>query len=299
VLIVSGSQQGLDLLAKVLIDPGSTVLVENPTYLGALQSFSMCQPRFVAVPTDEFGIIPEALDHGLVGDARLLYVLPNFQNPTGRTLDRGRRERLVTQAAQQRLLLVEDDPYGELRYGGNAEPSLLSLAGECGATVVRLGTFSKVLAPGLRLGYLVAPPALRAKLVQAKQATDLHSATLTQMAVFELIKDGFLDRHLPGLRKLYADRCQTMLDAMATHFPANAHWQRPQGGMFIWVTLREGADSIALLEQALSADVAFVPGVPFYATAPQRNTLRLSFVTVPEEKIREGIARLGATMARC
>jgi len=294
ILIVSGSQQALDLLGKVLIDKDSKVLVETPSYLGALQSFSLYQPRFVSVDSDEGGLVPEALTEENTDGARFLYALPNFQNPTGRTLSRQRRQALIARAAALGLPVVEDDPYGELRYAGEAEPSLLSLGGEANALVIRMGSFSKVLAPGLRLGYIAAPRKLIDKLVQAKQATDLHTSTLTQMAVYEIVKDGFLDSHLPTVRELYRQQCNYMLDALQKEFPSSATWTRPEGGMFIWVTLPEGIDTNTLLQQAIEEKVAFVPGEPFYANAPApRNTLRLSFVTVPEDKIRTGVATLG------
>jgi 2-aminoadipate transaminase len=295
ILIVSGSQQALDLLGKVLIDKDSKVLVETPSYLGALQSFGLYEPHFVSVESDEGGLVPEALTEANAGGARFLYALPNFQNPTGRTLTRARREALALQSARLRVPVVEDDPYGELRYAGEPQPSLLSLGAECGANIVRLGSFSKVLAPGLRLGYIAASRTLIDKMVQAKQATDLHTSTLTQMAVHEVIKDGFLDTHLPSVRELYRRQCGYMLEALQEHFPATATWTRPEGGMFIWVTLPEHIDSTVLLQQAIEqAKVAFVPGEPFYANAPApRNTLRLSFVTVPEDKIRSGVAALG------
>jgi len=294
ILIVSGSQQALDLLGKVLIDKDSKVLVETPSYLGALQSFSLYQPRFVSVDSDEGGLVPEALTEENTDGARFLYALPNFQNPTGRTLSRQRRQALIARAAALGLPVVEDDPYGELRYAGEAEPSLLSLGGEANALVIRMGSFSKVLAPGLRLGYIAAPRKLIDKLVQAKQATDLHTSTLTQMAVYEIVKDGFLDSHLPTVRELYRQQCNYMLDALQKEFPSSATWTRPEGGMFIWVTLPEGIDTNVLLQQAIEEKVAFVPGEPFYANAPApRNTLRLSFVTVPEDKIRTGVATLG------
>ncbi|SAI67066.1 aminotransferase [Bordetella ansorpii] len=293
VLIVSGSQQALDLLGKVLIDRGSKVLVEDPTYLGALQSFSLYQPRFVPVATDDGGLLPEALTPELAEGGRFLYALPNFQNPTGRTLNLARRQALVQQAARLGLPLVEDDPYGELRYAGEPQPGLLALGGQCGATVIRLGSFSKVLAPGLRLGYIAAPRAIIDKLVQAKQATDLHTPTLTQMAVHDIIKEGFLARHLPAVREIYRAQGNAMLDAVQREFPAQANWTRPEGGMFLWVTLPAHIDSQQLLGQAIAQNVAFVPGAPFYAGTPSRNTLRLSFATVPEDKIRAGIAVLG------
>jgi 2-aminoadipate transaminase len=193
ILIVSGSQQALDLLGKVLVDKGSNILVEDPSYLGALQSFSLYQPNYVPVPTDEGGLIPEAITPELAKGARFLYALPNFQNPTGRTLNLARRKALVQLATRLHLPIIEDDPYDELRYASEPQPGLLALSSQYGGTVIRLGTFSKVLAPGLRLGYLAAPRSIIDKLVQAKQATDLHTPTLTQMAVYEIVKDGFLD----------------------------------------------------------------------------------------------------------
>jgi len=292
VLIVSGSQQALDLLGKVLIDTGSKVLVETPSYLGALQSFSLYQPEFVSVPSDEGGLIPDALTPELAAGARFLYALPNFQNPTGRTLDRARREQLVATAARLGLPVIEDDPYGELRYAGEPQPGLLALGEECGANVIRLGSFSKVLAPGLRLGYICASRPIIDKLVQAKQATDLHTATLTQMAVHEVVKDGYLDSHLPTVRELYRSQCGIMLDALERTFPKSVSWTRPEGGMFIWVTLPAHIDSTRLLERAIDQHVAFVPGAPFYAGRAEHNTLRLSFVTVPEERIRRGVDTL-------
>ncbi len=293
VMIVSGSQQALDMLGKLFIDPGSKVLVEAPSYLGALQSFSLFEPEYASVPTDEGGLIPERITEAAAAGARFLYALPNFQNPTGVSLNLQRRQALVERCAALQLPIIEDDPYGELRYAGEPLPGLLQLGRKVGATVVRLGTFSKVLAPGLRLGYIVAPRPIIAKLVQIKQATDLHTATVSQMAVYETIKDGFLDRHLPTVRELYRRQCGYMLDAMDEHFPKTASWNRPEGGMFVWVTLPEHLDGGQLLERAIARKVAFVPGAPFYAGKGKANTMRLSFVTVSEERIREGIAILG------
>lgn len=294
VLIVSGSQQALDMLGKLFIDVGSKVLVESPTYLGALQSFSVFEPEYVAMDTDDGGLIPAEVSTAKAAGARFLYALPNFQNPTGRTMSEARRQELVERCATAGIPIIEDDPYGELRYKGTPQPSLLHLGRKASATVVRLGSFSKVLAPGLRLGYIVAPAAIIDKLVQIKQATDLHSPSVTQMAVYEAVKGGFLQQHLPTVRDLYKQQCQYMLDAMAQHFPDNVKWTRPEGGMFLWVTLPEHMDSQDLLHKAIERNVAFVPGEPFYAAGePKRNTFRLSFVTVSEDRIREGIAILG------
>ena len=292
VLIVSGSQQGLDLLAKAMIDPGDTVLVETPTYLGALQAFSLFAPRFVAVDSDEDGLVPEALDASM-SDAKFLYCLPNFQNPTGRLLAEDRRHRLAQKARELDLLILEDDPYGALSYDGETPPSIRSLAPE---RTVYMGSFSKVLAPGLRLGYIVAPAALRAKLVQVKQATDLHTATLSQMAVYDVIKNGFLDRHIPTIRNLYRDQCAAMLDALRRHMPEGVRWNSPRGGMFLWAELPSGMDASAVLARAVEQNVAFVPGAPFYAATPVREALRLAFVTVPPPRIEEGVERLAGVI---
>lgn len=294
VLIVSGSQQALDMLGKLFIDPGSKILLESPSYLGAIQSFSLFEPVYTPVPTDDGGLIPEGLTDDVVAGARFLYALPNFQNPTGLTLNLERRQALVQRCADAGVPIIEDDPYGDLRYAGTAQPGLLGLGRKVGATVVRLGSFSKVFAPGLRLGYIVAPQPIIAKLAQIKQATDLHTSSLTQMAVYETIKDGFLTTHLPKVRDLYKEQCGFMLDAMDQSFPDSVSWTRPEGGMFIWVTLPAHIDATELLDRAVAQRVAFVPGAPFFIGGhAQANTLRLSFVTVSEARIREGIAILG------
>jgi 2-aminoadipate transaminase len=293
VLMTSGSQQALDLLGKVLIDEGSRVLVETPSYLGALQAFSVYRPDFVSVDTDEHGVIPTSVARVADG-ARLLYALPNFQNPTGRTLSVERRLELVETCARHRLPLIEDDPYGALSYKGEPLPKMVAMNPD---GVIYMGSFSKVLTPGIRLGYVVAPLPLVRRLELAKQAADLHTSQLTQMVVHEVIKDGFLQRHIPTIRTLYGDQCQSMLAAMEQHFPAGVEWTRPEGGMFIWVTLPKHIDAMKLLEEALVQKVAFVPGAPFYANDPATNTLRLSFVTVPPERIRAGIEILGKLIA--
>jgi 2-aminoadipate transaminase len=290
ILLVSGSQQALDLLGKCLINPQQNVLVETPTYLGALQAFNLFEPRYVSVPSDMHGLQPEAITPSLAQDAAFLYALPNFQNPTGRTLDAARRVQLITRVQQCNLLVIEDDPYGDLRYRGSAQPSLLSLASQVGYEgVVRMGSFSKTLAPGLRLGYIAAPQILIQKLVQAKQATDLHTATLTQMAVYEVIKDGFLNAHVPKTCALYRSQCDAMLAALKQHMPAGVTWNVPDGGMFLWLQLPAQMDAMKMLDTAVANNVAYVPGAPFYANSVVPNTLRLSFVTVPQEKIAQGV----------
>jgi len=293
VLMTSGSQQALDLLGKVLIDEGSRVLVETPSYLGALQAFSVYRPEFKSVATDEHGLVPSSIAQVAQG-ARLLYSLPNFQNPTGRSLSFERRQELVETCARLGLPLIEDDPYGSLSYKGEPLPKMVAMNPD---GVIYMGSFSKVLTPGIRLGYVVAPLPLARRLELAKQAADLHTSQLTQMVVHEVIKDGFLDQHIPKIRALYGDQCQVMLDAMAQHFPAGVEWTKPEGGMFIWVTLPQHINAMQLLDEAIAQKVAFVPGSPFYANEPATNTLRLSFVTVPPERIRHGIEILGKLIA--
>jgi 2-aminoadipate transaminase len=296
VLITSGSQQGLDLLGKVLVNEGDHVLVETPTYVGALHALGIYGPRFVSVPMDDDGLTPDALPELMRASDRaaFLYTIPTFQNPTGRTLAHERRVALVEQAARLKLLVVDDDPYRLLDHSGRTFQTLLSMDAQA---VVHLGSFSKILAPGIRLGYMVAPPELARKVEQAKQGADLHTSTLTQMVAHEIIKDGFLDTHLVATRKVYAEQCATMLQALAEHFPRGATWTRPTGGMFIWATLPDGLDAAVMLDAALDANVGYVPGGPFFAEAPRPNTMRLSFATVAPDKMREGIARLGKVIA--
>ncbi|NEN76207.1 PLP-dependent aminotransferase family protein [Pelistega sp. NLN82] len=296
VLIVSGSQQALDLIGKLFIDEGSKVVLESPSYLGAIQSFNQFAPTYATIPTDEQGLIPDGLTDEIAKDARFIYALPNFQNPTGRTLKLERRIALVKRCAALNLPLIEDDPYGELRFEGEALPGLYALSQQHGGTVIRMGSFSKVLAPGMRIGYIIAPEAIISKMVQLKQATDLHTSTITQMAVYETIKNGFLDTHLPQVRELYKRQCTYMLEALDEHFKGiDVQWTRPTGGMFIWLTFNEQVNTTELLPRAVEEQkVAYVPGQPFYPLAEKTitNHLRLSFVTVPEAKIRQGVAGL-------
>ena len=290
VIIVSGSQQALDLIAKVFIDPNDKVLVETPTYLGALQAFSMFDPTYVSVDSDENGLIPEALTADVAKDAKFLYALPNFQNPTGSMMSEERRQTLVARAREHDLLVVEDDPYGALWYEAAPPASLLSRMPE---RVIHMGSFSKVLAPGLRLGYLIAPVEITKKFEQAKQATDLHTSTIAQRVVYEVVKDGFLDEHIPSIRERYKNQAHAMLDALTTYMPKGVTWNQPAGGMFLWVTLPEGMNSEKMLDKVFAHNVAYVPGTPFYANEAQTNTLRLAFVTVPPAKIQEGVKKLG------
>ncbi|MDM0047081.1 PLP-dependent aminotransferase family protein [Variovorax dokdonensis] len=291
VLITTGSQQGLDLVAKVLLDPGSKVLVETPTYLGALQAFSPMEPDPVSVASDAEGVLPDDLRAKAAGsDARFIYLLPNFQNPTGRTMSEARRAAVVDAARQVGLPIVEDNPYGELWFD---QPPPLPLTARHPQGCIYLGSFSKVLAPGLRLGFLVAPKSVFPKLLQAKQAADLHSPIFNQRMVHAVMQDGFLDRHVPTIRALYKHQRDVMVDALQQEMKGmDVEFNKPDGGMFLWLRLPQGIDTVALLPKAVERGVAFVPGAPFYADGGDPRTLRLSFVTASEEQIRQAIAAL-------
>jgi 2-aminoadipate transaminase len=308
VLITSGSQQALDLIGKLLLNPGDVVLTEAPTFLGAIQAFTAYQAEFVTVPIDDEGLRVDLLEEALRSGPKFLYVLPNFQNPGGVTLSLERRRRLVELAARYGTPIVEDDPYGQLRYEGHHLPSLVKVDAECHGCaqgerafrggVIYLGTLSKTLAPGLRLGWVVAPLEVVQKLVQLKQGTDLHTSSLIQMLGYEVARGGFLDRHVRVIRKVYGDRRDAMLRALKAYFPAAVRWTHPQGGLFLWVTLPPGLDSSELLEEALKEKVAFVPGAPFFPGGGGASTLRLNFSYCTPQKIDEGMGRLGGVLRR-
>ncbi len=297
ILITTGSQQGLDLVAKVLIDAGSRVLVETPTYLGALQAFTPMEPDVHSVASDDEGPLVDdlAAKVGSGADrARFMYLLPNFQNPTGRTMTEARRVALSAKAAELGLPLVEDNPYGDLWFD---QPPPLPLTARNPEGCIYLGSFSKVLAPGLRLGFLVAPHALYPKLLQAKQAADLHTPGFNQRMVAEVMKGGFLDRHVPTIRALYKQQRDAMLSAMEREMQGlGVTWNRPDGGMFLWARLPEGMSALDLLPEAVERNVAFVPGAAFYADNADARTLRLSFVTASAQQIQEGISALAAAI---
>ena len=293
VLITTGSQQGLDLVAKVLIDPGSRVLVETPTYLGALQAFGPMEPTPVAVASDSEGVLVDDLI-AKAPDARFIYLLPNFQNPTGRTMTEARRAAVSAAAAAVGLPIIEDNPYGELWFD-EAPPLPLTARNPEGC--IYLGSFSKVLAPGLRLGFLVAPKAIYPKLLQAKQAVDLHTPIFTQRMVSAVMKDGFLDRHVPTIRALYKSQRDAMVAALKREMKGlDVTFNVPVGGMFLWARMPEGIDTVPLLAKAVERGVAFVPGAPFYAGEGDPRTMRLSFVTASVEQIDIAIAAIAATV---
>ncbi|MFM9925430.1 PLP-dependent aminotransferase family protein [Variovorax sp. H27-G14] len=289
VLVTTGSQQGLDLLAKVLIDPGSKVLVETPTYLGALQAFAPMEPEVVSVVSDEAGARADDLRAKADG-ARFVYLLPNFQNPTGRSMTEERRAAVSAIAARAGLPIIEDNPYGDLWFDDAPAQALTARNPE---GCIYLGSFSKVLAPGLRLGFLVAPKAIFPKLLQAKQAADLHTPGFNQRLVFEVMKDGFLQRHVPTIRALYREQRDVMHAALMREMSGlGVEFNRPTGGMFMWLRLPPALDAVKLLPYAVARNVAFVPGAPFYAGEGDPRTLRLSFVTASAEQINTAVAAL-------
>jgi len=306
VLITSGSQQALDLLGTVFINRGDRILVESPTYLGALQAWNAYGPEYVAIPFDEDGMQVDTLEDALRMGPKFIYVLPNFQNPTGITLSLERRQALIELADRYGVPLVEDDPYGQLRYEGEHLPPVVVLDGQYRnhigqayhGNVIYMSTFSKTLAPGLRLAWVTAPAEVILKLVQAKQGADLHTSTFNQMVAYEAAKEGYLDQHIELIRATYGERRLVMLEALEAHFPEGVKWTRPQGGMFLWVTLPEGMNAEELLPKAVEKMVAFVPGGPFHANGGGENTMRLNFSNAQPEKIREGISRLGQVIKK-
>lgn len=308
VLVTSGSQQALDLIGKLLINPGDRVLTEAPTYMGALQAFNAYQADYLPVPVDDDGMDVDALEEQLRGGPKFVYALPNFQNPAGVTLGLGRRRRLVERAASCGIPIVEDDPYGQLRYEGEHLPSLVKLDAEthgCAngeksftGNVLYLSTLSKTLAPGLRIAWVVAPEVVISKLVQIKQGADLHTSTFCQYVAYEVAKGGFLDRHVRKIRTVYGERRNAMLRALDRHAPPGVRWTRPGGGLFLWATLPEGFDTLTLLDEAIAEKVAFVPGAPFYPCGGGERTMRLNFSYAPPDAIEEGIKRLCRVIER-
>jgi 2-aminoadipate transaminase len=291
-LVTTGSQQALALIAAVLLDPGDAVLVENPSYLAALQCFGFAGARLVAVPCDDDGLDPEALPALIAAHApKFLYVVPTFQNPTGRTLPAARRARLAEIAAEHGLWIVEDDPYGELRYDGEPLAPIGAQPGAADRTMT-ISSLSKVLAPGLRLGWLRAPQAILRPLAIAKQAADLHTSTVDQIAARTSLELADLDAHIADICREYHLRRDALLGGLAGALPPGSAFNRPDGGMFVWARLPSGWDAAQLLRRALEHDVAFVPGYPFFAHAPDARTLRLSFTTHVPAEIAEGLARL-------
>ncbi|MCU0520081.1 MAG: PLP-dependent aminotransferase family protein [Anaerolineae bacterium] len=295
VLITTGSQQALDLIGKIFIDPGARVLTCRPTYLGAIQAWRAYQASFATVPLDDDGMQVELLEDLLrTNPARFVYVLPNFHNPAGVTLSEPRRRRLVEIARAHDLILVEDDPYGALRYEGEDLTPIAALAPE---RTIYLGTFSKTLTPGLRIGWIVAPTDIRQRLVQAKQGADLHTSTFDQMIANDIAQRGILKVHVRQLRQAYRERMLTMLDSLEEFWPEGSSWTHPQGGLFLWARAPEGVNALTMLKVALEHRVAYVPGVNFYPDEDGgHNAMRLNFSAAKPEMIVEGIHRLGMTI---
>jgi len=296
VLIISGSQQGLDLIGKVLLDPGDYVVIENPAYLGAIQAFDAYQARYLNVATDADGILTDDLAHVLKTAPKrpkLLYVIPNFQNPSGQTLSLERRKAVIEICAQYEIPIFEDDPYGRLRYSGSHLPSIAALAG--GRNCVYMSTVSKTIAPGMRVAWLVIHDrALFERVVPAKQAADLHTSSFTQRAVYAYARPpGAVEAHVKTMLPVYARRRDVMLASLERFMPPGTTWTHPQGGLFLWARTPEGVDTLELLAIAERKKVAFVPGGPFWVNRDVRNTMRLNFSNANEEKIVEGIRRLG------
>ncbi len=304
ILITSGSQQALDFIGRVFIHRGDYIVVESPTYRGALQAWNAYGAQYIPVPMDEDGMVVDELEAALRYGPKFIYVLPNFQNPSGVTLSLERRKRVIELADKYGVPIVEDDPYGQLRYEGEHLPSLVQLDSEfrghnggCySGNVIYLSTFSKLLAPGLRLAWVIAPTQVIRKFVLTKQGADLHTSSFNQYVAYEVGKGGFLDEHVKVIRAVYKERRDVMLEMMEEMFPPEVHWTRPAGGMFLWGIMPENLDSAQLLKVALERKVAFVPGGAFHANGGGLNTMRLNFSYSRPEVIREGITRLGLTL---
>ncbi|MBI3162418.1 MAG: PLP-dependent aminotransferase family protein [Chloroflexi bacterium] len=306
ILITSGSQQALDFIGRLFINRGDYIVVESPTYLGALQAWNAYGAQYISIPSDEDGMIMDHLEEALRIGPKFIYILPNFQNPSGSTLSLERRKRLVILADQYGVPIVEDDPYGQLRYDGEHIPSVATLdsryrydnndGGEYTGNVIYLSTFSKLLAPGLRLAWVIAPPQVIRKLVMTKQAADLHTSSFNQHVAYQVGKGGFLDEHVKVIRATYKERRDVMLELMDELFPREVQWTKPQGGMFLWGILPEHVDAAEVLKVAVQRKVAFVPGAAFHPNGGGANTMRINFSFSNPENIREGISRLALTL---
>ncbi len=296
ILLTNGSQQALDLIGRIFISDGDVIVTGKPTYLGALQAWKAYRPRIIGIPVDEDGMRIDVLEEVLRKESpKFIYVLPNFHNPMGVTLSLERREKMVKVAAEFGVPIIEDDPYGELRFEGEDITPIVVLHKE---NVLYLSTFSKILAPGIRLGWAVAPKKVIKKLVQAKQATDLHTSTFIQMIAHDIVKRGILKAHSREIRRVYGERRQIMISAMEESFPEGVTWTRPEGGLFMWVIAPERINTMDLLEKAVEEKVAYVPGTVFYPDDSGTNTMRLNFSNTRSELIPEGIERLGRVLKR-
>jgi len=294
ILITSGSQQGLDLLGKILINDGDSLVMEEPGYLGAIQAFSIYKPKFLPVPVSREGMDIGKLKEAMTSEKpKLMYTVPNFQNPSGISYSEGNRNEVAEIIRGTNALLIEDDPYGELRFEGEAKQSFKELLPD---NTVLLGSFSKTIVPGFRLGWIAAPKHIMEKLIIAKQAADLHTSHFTQAIIYQYLKDNDVDGHISKIRTAYGNQCRAMLTGIRNHFPANVTYTKPEGGMFVWAELPQGAAALDLFEIAVKDKVVFVPGDPFYVNKTRTRTMRLNFSCVDEGTIELGISRLGAAI---
>ena len=304
IMITSGSQQALDFIGRLFINRGDYIVVESPTYLGALQAWNAYGAQYISVPMDKDGMIVDELESALRKGPKFIYVLPNFQNPSGCTLNLERRRKMVDLADKYGVPIVEDDPYGQLRYEGENIPSVVKIDSDYRGTngrhysgnVIYLSTFSKILAPGLRLAWVIAPPEVIRRLVMTKQAADLHTASFNQYVAYEVGKGGFLDEHVKVIRATYKERRDVMLEMMDEMFPPEVSWTHPLGGMFLWGILPENLDAAEVLKIAIERKVAFVPGESFHANGGGANTMRINFSYSSPDTIREGITRMGKVL---
>lgn len=296
VLITTGSQQGIDLVGKVFLEPGDTVVVENPSYVAALQAFSAYEATPIPVESDDEGMRIDQVEEALSHHPKLIYVVSEFSNPKGTTLSMERRRLLVDLSHKYGVPILDDNPYGELRYGGVAPEPLAALDRD--GLVIHIGTFSKTLSPGMRLGWLIASEGIFKEAVTAKQAADLHTSTVEQRAAARLLRDFDYEGHIGLLRKVYGERCNTMREAIEDHFPAGTRWTKPNGGLFLWVELPETLSAEEMFQDALRERVAFVPGTSFFTGEPRTNFMRLNFSNQKPEMIKEGIQRIAGILKR-
>lgn len=298
VMVTTGSEQAIDLVGKAFVNPGDTVLVEEPTYLCALDVFRSYGANFVSVPMDDDGMKMDALEEALKAhpETALVYTVPNFQNPTGRTMPAERRKKFAELAAKYDVPVLEDNPYGDIRFAGEHVPSVKSF--DHAGKVFYMSTFSKILAPGFRLGWLVADQKVIEKLTVLKQSADLHTDNLVQYVVTEFFKENDVDAHVKEISDLYGKRKQLMIDGIKKYFPKDVKYTDPEGGMFLWVEVPGVTDTVELFKQCLEHNVAFVPGDPFFAGKPQPGTFRLNYSNMQEDQIEVGLKRLGEALSQ-
>jgi len=296
ILITNGSQQGLDLLGKVLLNRGDGMIMEEPGYLGAIQAFSMYKPEFYPVPVNEKGMDIQLLKETLLKSSpKLMYTVPNFQNPSGISYSEDNRQKVAELLQSTKTMVIEDNPYGDLRFMGEKKTSFKTLLP---SQTIMLGSFSKTVIPGFRLGWMVAPENIMQKLIIAKQASDLHTSHFTQCIIYQYLSNNNIEEHINKIRDVYGRQCRAMLTAIDTYFPKDVSVTKPEGGMFLWATLPTGMSALKLFEIAAEDNVVFVPGDPFYVNRTNSNTMRLNFSCVDEATIKIGIERLGKAIKK-